>query len=159
MLIFAWGGCGYRLQGGGNLPLPNNRLCIQIFDNQTMETGLENTVATAMRYEFSRHGNIILTCGENIGGYMGGTLKSTRIETISRTGVADSMERRITLTMALGLTGADGELVWASGEMSANEAYAVTPNKIITEQNRGAALSALSKRLAETVYHRLISDF
>jgi hypothetical protein len=86
-------------------------------------------------------------------------MKSMRLETISRRGIADSLERRVTLTVDMHLTGTDGQVVWTSGEMSANEEYAVTPDKLNTEQNRGTAIFKLSKRVAETVYNHLISDF
>ena len=159
ILIVILGGCGYRFSGGGNLPLPNKRLCINIFENRTAETGLENAFTNAFIYEFSRHGNIALTCDEDSGGRLDGIVKSMRIQTISRKGIADSLERRVTLTVDVHLTGADGQVVWTSGEMSLNEEYAVTPDKLNTELNRGAAISELSKRFAETVYNRLIFDF
>ena len=151
--------CGYRFSGSGNLPGGIQTIAVEIFENRTPETGLENTVTNALIYEFSRHGNVVISCDGNVGGVLGGTLKSTRIETISRSGIADSTERRVTLKVDMRLTNSGGEIVWTSGEMTVNEEYAVDPDKLNTEQNRGDAFSALSKRLAETAYHRLMSGF
>jgi hypothetical protein len=82
-----------------------------------------------------------------------------RIETISRRGTHSSLERRVTVTVDLKLTGPDSRVIWSASGVSANEAYDVMPDKLATEQNRRNAISVLSKRLAERVYNRITGDF
>ncbi len=155
----AWVSCGYRFAGGGKFPGNVQNLFVDILENRTSETGIENTFTNDLIYEITRRKKVALTTGDRADAVLSGTIKGLTIETISRRGTLTSLERRVTVTVALQLTKSDGETVWSARNVSENEEYDVASNKLVTEQNRGNAILSLSKRLAENVYRRLTEDF
>ena len=82
-----------------------------------------------------------------------------RTDTITHKGAYTSLERRVTVSVDLKLENRSGKVIWTANGVSANEVYNVAADKQATEQNRRTAISKLSKRLAETIYHRLTEDF
>ncbi len=150
--------CGYSFSHDGHL-LPTKRLFIAILENRSGETGMENILTNDLIYEFSRRTNIVLTEKEAAEAVLSGVIKSMRIETIARTDIHTSAERRVMLTVDLNLVDSGGKIIWYSGEMTDSEAYRISPDKKKTEQNRKDALLNLSKRLAEKVYNDFAADF
>lgn len=150
--------CGYRFNNDER-SFPVKHLFIGILKNRSIETGMENMLTNDLIYEFSRRTTTVLTDKEDADAVLSGVIKSMRIETIARTDIHTSIDRRVMLTIDLNLVDREGKIIWSSGEMTESEAYGVTPDKRITEQNRKNALSDLSKRLAEKVYNDLASDF
>lgn len=149
--------CGYRFSGGGNLPGGIQRVFISQFDNRTSETGLENAITGDLRYEFIRYKRNATPDGADA--VLSGTVKSLRVETISRSGQHSSLERRVTLSLDLKLTDRSGRVVWSVGGLADSETYRVESSSQATDANRRRALAALSKRLAENIYYRLTEDF
>ena len=154
-----WMSCGYRFAGGGKFPGNVKNLFVDILENRTSETGIENTFTNDLIYEITRRKKVALTTSDRADAVLSGTIKALAIETISRRGTLTSLERRVTITVGLQLTQSDGEIIWSAQNVSENEEYDVTSNKQATEQNRRNAILALSKRLAENVYRRLTEDF
>ena len=149
--------CGYRFPGGGNLPTGVNKVFIEIFENRTNETGLENIITRDLIYEFTR--NKKWTTRDKADAVLSGVCESMRIETIARKDVLTGEERRVIITVALRLTDLDGGVVWSEKGMSGNEAYDVSANKQETDLNRRFAITLISTRLAQRVYSRLTDDF
>ena len=46
--------CGYRFAGTGNLPAGVESIFIEVLENRTAETGIENTFTNELIYEFTR---------------------------------------------------------------------------------------------------------
>jgi hypothetical protein len=149
--------CGYRFPGGGNLPTGVEKVFIEIFENRTNETGLENIITRDLIYEFTRNKKV--TTRNEADAILSGVCESMRIETIARKDVLTAEERRVIITVDLQLTGSDGRGIWSEKGMSGNEAYDVSANKQETERNRRVAITLISKRLSERVYSRLTDDF
>ncbi|MBW2539122.1 MAG: hypothetical protein JRE27_05915 [Deltaproteobacteria bacterium] len=149
--------CGYRFPGGGNLPNGVEKVFIEIFENRTNETGLENIITGDLIYEFIR--NKKETNRDEADAILSGVCESMRIETIARKDVLTAEERRVIIIVDLQLTGSDGRVIWSEKDMRGNEAYDVSANKQETEINRRFAITLISKRLAERVYSRLTDDF
>ncbi|MFC1814980.1 LPS assembly lipoprotein LptE [Thermodesulfobacteriota bacterium] len=149
--------CGYRFAGSGSFPAGIKKVFIVILKNRTAETGIENTITNDLRYEFIRYNRVVTR--DKADAILSGEVKSSRVETISRRGVQTSQERRVTVSVDLQLTDSNGRVVWSVQGISANEAFDVVSDKQAAEQNRRAAISALSKRLAENVYYRLTENF
>lgn len=156
-LLFS--GCGYHFAGGGSLPADIKSISISMLKNRTAETGVENVFTNDIIYEVTRDKKVRLTNTENADATLTGMIASMRTDTISRTGQYTSAERRVKVVVDLKLTDRDGQLIWSVKGLSANEEYDVASDKQVTEQNRQAAISELSKRLAETIYNRLTDDF
>jgi outer membrane lipopolysaccharide assembly protein LptE/RlpB len=151
--------CGYKFVGSGSFPAGVESVCISILENRTSETGMENVLTNDLIYEVTRGSKVALTSRDKADALLSGVIKSMSIQTISRTGTHSSLERRVRVAVDLKLTSPDGRVIWSARGVSANEAYDVAPDKLVTEQHRRDAISVLSKRLAETVYNRIIADF
>ena len=149
--------CGYRFSGSGSLPAGVQRVFISMLDNRTPETGLENTLTGDLRYEFIRYNRDAKP--DEADAVLSGTVKSLWVETVSRSGLHSSLERRVTVSVDLKLTNRNGRVVWSVAGLADNESYTVGSDSQATEFNKRRAISALSKRLAENIYYRLTEDF
>jgi outer membrane lipopolysaccharide assembly protein LptE/RlpB len=151
--------CGYKFAGGGSFPAGIKSICVVTLENRTSETGAENIFTNALIYEITRDNKVVLTSKDKADALLSGIIKSMNIKTISRTGTHSSLERRVTVTVDVKLTIPDGKVLWSANDIIVNEAYDVMPDKLATEQKRRDAISALSKRLAQSLYSRITDDF
>ena len=152
--------CGYRFSGKENLPAGVKRVFVTVFENRTMETGVEILFTDDIIQEFIRNRKDSLANSRTgADAILSGTVESIRIRTISSEGTHTPLKRRVWATISLKLTGSDGRIVWKKNGISESEPYDVMPLKQETEQNRRDALSVLSKKIAERVYFRLTDDF
>jgi outer membrane lipopolysaccharide assembly protein LptE/RlpB len=151
--------CGYQFAGGGNFPAGVTSLSINMFENRTAETGVENVFTNDIIYEVTRDKKVVLTSKNAADAILTGVIASMRTDTITHKGAYTSSERRVTVAVDLKLENRSGRVIWTANGVSANEVYNVAADKQATEQNRRTAISKLSKRLAETIYHRLTEDF
>ncbi len=78
---------------------------------------------------------------------------------IAHSSQSKTTQSRVVLGIALKLVDQKGKIIWAVNGINANQAYNVTNDKTLTEQNKKNAIQILSKRLAEKVYNRLTDDF
>lgn len=155
-LLFA---CGYRFSGGGDLPRGIRAVYVQMFDNRTAETGLENTITNDLIYELTRSGKVTVTDRERADAVLSGVIRALYIVTVARKSENAALERRVTVSVDLKLTDSDGKVVWSTKGFSANETYEVADAKLTTEKNKTDAIVALSKRLAERAFNRMTEDF
>jgi len=149
--------CGYRFSGSGSLPGGIQRVFITQLDNRTAETGLENTLTGDLRYEFIRYKRNANQAEADA--VLSGTIKSLRVETISRSGQNVSLERRVTVSVDLKLADRTGRIVWSVEGLADSESYRVESDSQATDVNKRKAVSVLSRRLAENIYYRLTEDF
>ena len=158
-LTVALAACGYQFSGSGDLPAGVQTIYIAVFENRTGEVGLENSLTNEVISEFVLKRKNSLRDINGAESILHGTIRSIRDETISRSGTNTPLERRVTVSVALLLKDRDGKTLWSAGNVSANEAYDVNTDKQVTEENRRQALDVLFRRLAETIYNRLMEDF
>lgn len=151
--------CGYRFAGGGALPGGIQTVAVDIFENRTSETGVEGIISNDIIFEFTRNGRSFTTQKARADAFLYGKIESIRTRSIARKSVHQAQERRVTMTIALKLSDTKGNLLWQSGSLSENEEYDVLEDKAATELNKRAAISALSKRLAEKVYYQMTDEF
>jgi len=151
--------CGYRFAGSGNLPEGIQTIAVEIFENRTAKTGLENVITNDLIYEFTRKGRSVKKNSKEADGILTGVIVSERITTISRQAQQSPLARRVEITVDLKLTGSDGEEKWSASGVSEFEEYDVSTGKEATETNKRQAIETLSKKLAEKVHNRLTDDF
>ena len=150
--------CGYRFAGSGSLPGGTRTIFVEVFENRTAETGIENIFTADLRYEFVR--NKMSATRSNAEGILSGVIRSLRVETIARSSQTVSQERRVTATVDLNLVDQDGKILWSVKGISDSEAYQVTADdKTTIDFNKQAAITRLSKRIGESVFYRLTDDF
>jgi len=162
ILLILWAffsACGYQFAGGGNFPAGITSVSINMFENRTAETGVENVFTNDLIYEVTRDKKVALTSTNTADAILVGVIASMRTDTITHKGAYTSLERRVAVSVDLKMEDRNGRVIWTAKGVSANEVYDVASDKQTTEQNRRTAISTLSKRLAETIYHRLTEDF
>lgn len=158
MVGITFSACGYRFAGSGNLPGGTKTIFVDVLDNRTAETGIENTFTADLRYEFVR--SKMAAKKETADGILSGTIRSLRVETISRRSQTVSQERRVTAALDLNLQDQDGKILWSVKGISDSEAYPVTADdKTAIDRNKREAIIKLSKKLAESIFYRLTDDF
>jgi outer membrane lipopolysaccharide assembly protein LptE/RlpB len=151
--------CGYRFAGSGSLPGGIQTIAIEILENRTAETGLENTITNDLIYEFSRRGRRVQKDSKKAEAVLTGVIVSERIATISRQAQQSALARRVQINVSLKLTGSDGEVKWSASGISEFQDYNVTTDKQANEISKRRAIEALSKKLAEKVFNRLTDNF
>jgi outer membrane lipopolysaccharide assembly protein LptE/RlpB len=159
VILLFFSACGYRFSGSGNLPGGIQTVAIEIFENRTTETGLENTITNNLIYEFSRKGRRVQKDSKKAEAVLTGVIESERITTISRQAQQSALARRVTIVVSLKLTGSDGGVKWSASGVSAFQDYNVTTDKQANEISKRRAIENLSKKLAEKVYNRLTDNF
>ena len=151
--------CGYRFSGGGSFPDGIKTVFVEVFVNNTSETGIEQKFTDDLIYEITRNGSVNFTAKESAEGIISGIIVSSSIETVSPRGVTEASERSVKIRVDLKLTRPDGKVVWSAKGVTANEAYQVALTNQQTEENKRAAIDIISEELAERVLNRLTSDF
>ena len=159
LLWFLFSACGYQFTGGGSLPSGITSISIEMFENRTSETGVENIITNDLIYEFTIHEQVVVTGSDKADAILTGVVKSISERTISHKGEYTSDERRVKLKLDLQLTDKSGGVIWSAKDISDNEAYKVSSTKQVTERNKKVAIKRLSKRLAESIYNSLTADF
>jgi hypothetical protein len=158
VLCFSLNSCGYRFSRG-RLPEGVKSICIQVFANNTGESGIEVLFTNDVIYEFMNSGNVKITGGEDADAILSGTVKSMRIQGITHDPEQSSLERRVTINLDLKFENKTITRVQFLKDVSESQAYKVESDKSDTENNRRDAIEKISKRLAATIYNRLTSDF
>ena len=159
VILLFFSACGYRFSGSGNLPGGIQTVAIEIFENRTTETGLENIITNDLIYEFSRKGRRVQKDSKKADAVLTGVIESERITTISRRAQQSAIARRVTIVVSLKLTGSDGGVKWSASDVSEFQDYNVTTDKQANEISKRRAIEDLSKKLAEKVYNRLTDNF
>ena len=152
--------CGYRFGEQGGFPGDTERLFVNVLENRTQETGVENIVTAALLSELTlRKTNNLARGLDNADVVLSGVVEEVAIRTIATRTRDTAGERRVTVTIALKLTKQDGNVVWSTQSLSDNEGYSVVADNERTDQNRRDAIRVLSRRMAEKVVNRLSDDF
>lgn len=152
--------CGYRFSGGGTLPAGIETVSISTFTNKTSMVGIENIITSDIIYEFNRGDKVTLSSSpQSADASISGAVNLMRIDTVSRRASNRSLERKVTVYVALTLKDRNGKIIKSIREISDNEVFEVAQDKIKTEANRRRAVKNLSPRLAEKIFNRLTEDF
>ncbi|MCX5881076.1 MAG: LPS assembly lipoprotein LptE [Deltaproteobacteria bacterium] len=158
LLPVLWG-CSYRFSGTGSLPSGVTRIYVSVIENKTSEAGIERYITDDLITEFILRRKDVLSRQEEAEGILSGSIDSIQNTTIAHSSQSISTQRRVILGITLKLVDQKGKIIWAVNGINANQAYNVTDDKTLTEQNKKTAIQILSKRLAEKVFNRLTDDF
>jgi outer membrane lipopolysaccharide assembly protein LptE/RlpB len=152
-------GCSYRFSGTGSLPSGITRIYVCVIENKTSDMGIEKYITDDLINEFILRRKDMLSRQEEAEGVLSGSIEYIRDMPIAHSSQSKSTQRRVVLGITLKLVDQKGKIIWAVNGINANQAYKVTEDKTLTEQNKKAAIQILSKRLAEKIYNRLTDDF
>ena len=153
-------GCGYRFPGSGSFPKGVNHIFIEVLENKTNETGVENIVTRILINEFVlRERNSIAGNIRDADSILSGSVSKITIHTITALGRDSAAERRVTVSVNLNLADKDGKVIWKARGLSDDQAYSVSEDKNLTEINKREAIGLASRRIAERALNRLTDDF
>jgi hypothetical protein len=159
-LMLAQGGCGYRFESAGTIPDGLEPIFIQNFENRTNELNLETTVTQAFVSYFTRRDPSALAANAvEARVLMRGVIRSIELQTISTRGRDIAGERRVTLSVDIQLVRPDGSVAWDVQNLTDNDAFAVTNDKLLNDDRQRATLLFVAGRMAERFYSRLVGEF
>jgi len=147
--------CGYRLAGdassssGASGEGLGRSVFVNVFDNDTIESGLSVMVSNAFSKRFSAGGRFIPDrTGADL--TLSGRVASLADASSARKAGGDSVERTLRMTVAVSLSDKAGKVVFHHSSLADFENYTVLPgDTLTTEQNRQNALARLAGRLAQ----------
>jgi len=152
--------CGYKFAGTGHLPSGIRSTYIEVMENRSGETGIENTITNDLIYEFIRSGNTVSKDKMKADAILSGSIADLHIDAVTHKSAHSALEGRVTVLLDIKLTSSEGDIIWSAKGVSADQTYDIVANNTLaTEQKRRTAIKALSKRLAEAVYDNLTTDF
>lgn len=160
--IVAASACGYQFAGQGQFPKGVQHIFIEVFENQTSQTGIEREVTNQVIFEFTRQRDKSLANNSReADAILKGVIRSIRTQTIARVGTELASQREVVMTVDLRLLQQGvGKVIWAANGVTDREAYDVVENsKLVTDQNENLAISRLSERISERIFSRLTNDF
>jgi len=160
--IVAVSACGYRFAGQGQFPKGVQHIFIEVFENQTSQSGIEREVTNQVIFEFTRQRQKNLaSSARDADAVLKGVIRSVSTRTISRVGTELASQREVVMTVDLRLIQQGvGKVLWSANGLSDKEAYDVVENsKLATDQNENLAISKLSERISERIFSRLTNDF
>ena len=159
ILIAVLTACGYRFAEQEGFPGGTRRLFVNVFQNRTQETGVENIITAALLSELTlRKTDELVSSMDHADVALSGVVEEVAVGTIARKKDTAS-ERRVTVTVSVKLAKPEGDVVWATKGFSDNEGYRVDDNPERTDQNRRVAIGLLSRRIAEKIVNRLSDNF
>ena len=153
-LLFLMTGCGYTLVGQGNLPDHIKTIAIPVFENTTLEEGIEQSITNAAVQEFVRGGKVKLVSEDKADAVLTGKIISYKTEGVQYQNVDDKTEiTTYKLTVAVNVELKDlvnDTVLWKSDGLSEDQDYEGGPLIGATEEkdNESEALSVIAKDLA-----------
>ncbi|MFZ5562476.1 MAG: LPS assembly lipoprotein LptE [Thermodesulfobacteriota bacterium] len=158
--VFQTAGCGYRLAGSGQMPGQVRSVCIHVFENRTAQSDAGSLFSSSLIYEFTRRGSVALVSEAEAEAQLKGIVTAITTSTLSHRDAYASSEMRVQMRVEARLEGPGGRVLWTSGPMTGKETYDVSGGAAYaTEENKKAAITRLSEKMAESMYNRMTADF
>jgi outer membrane lipopolysaccharide assembly protein LptE/RlpB len=152
--------CGYKFAGTGSLPKGIKSIYINMLENASSETGIENVITNDLIYEFTRINKNLVTNPGNADAELSGKISEVSTNTVSHVNSYTTQERRVRVNVKIRLSSKGGNVIWGPNDISGSETFDVQQgDKHRTDQNRKEAIKTLSKRLAEKIYNRMTENF
>ncbi len=151
--------CGYRFEGGGYLKETVKQVTIQVFKNQSMETGADLTFTNALIQEIIEKTDTRVVDGQNADILIKGIVKNISFNTLSRSTSESVLERRISATVDVQMVSKDGGIIWSVADFATHENYTVSENQITDDSNKRQAVEKIAQRTAEKLVSKLLINF
>ncbi|MFN7952545.1 MAG: LptE family protein [bacterium] len=182
-LVASVGACGYQFQGTGNaLPSDVKTVAIPIFRNDSDLEGVELDFTEALIQQFVRGRQVrIVDDVADANAVVKGLVRRVRVRAVSFSETDEALEAQMTVVLSVSLERArDGKVLWADNGVSDKEEFAVTADAVvtrspefigrsstfnnlddieITQEESAAAIERLSRRMAKSIYSRMLEDF
>ncbi|OAQ21259.1 LPS assembly lipoprotein LptE [Thermosulfurimonas dismutans] len=162
ILVLFLNACGYRLREKPPGFRPEwQTLYVEIFKNRTAETELGVYLSEALRRRFARSGFVKLAASPTKADLViGGEVKSLSVGGISYNTYTETLERRVSVTLAVDMRTRDGQIIWQNRNLSRYENYPVEGTSSgVLDPGKEEALRKLSEDLADIIYHQITASF
>jgi hypothetical protein len=154
-------GCGYHFAGaGGQPPGDIESIAIENLQNRTAEIGLETLFTNAILNQFIRWKRLEVRPKNEAEAVLGGSIYRIRTTDVSHLAPKETLETRVTVTLAVVLKKADSDdVLWQNPALSYFEEYVETGEALATNRLRREALSKIADFLAEKIHNDIFLDF
>lgn len=156
LLTFFLSGCGYTLVGQGSLPAHINAIAIPMFENLTLEQGIEDVLTQAMIDAYVRGGKVQLVAESAADALLLGTVQGYNDEeAIEFNDQNDPLKYRLAITLDVELRDLTTDTtLWQSDGMQETADFLGGPDYNLAEENENkqAALAELAEDVASKVF-------
>ena len=154
--LFLLAGCGYTLVGRGSLPRHIKTIAIPIFNNITLEQGVEDVLTQAVIDVYVRGGKVQLVVEDEADAILLGTItahSSDEVVTYNDNNEAASYRLAVTIDVEMRDLVND-EILWQVEELAENEDFLGGPDidPAQERENERQVLEQLAKDFAERIF-------
>ena len=156
LALFWMSGCGYKLVGQGSLPKHIQKVAIPIFENTTLEKGVEDPITQAIIDVYVKGGKVRLVSETEADAILRGKIRSYNSKEVSAYNERNEIAS-YKLTVAVDVELQDltnNEVLWKTENLAGSADFPGGPDVDITKEqdNEEIALQTVAKDLAERVW-------
>ena len=156
LTLIGMAGCGYTLVGQGSLPKHIKTVAIPVFENTTLEKGVEDVLTKAVIDVYISGGKVRLVSEGEADALLRGKIRSYNArEAVTYNDSNEVSSYRLTVTLDLELQDLTrNEVFWKTENLSGNVTFDGGPDVDVTTQqgNEEKALKTVAKDLAERIW-------
>lgn len=153
-------GCGYRMvEKETHLPPGLTSIAVPTFVNQTFEPGIEVPFTHGFLREFIRDQRVKVTARDEADSILEGVIKSFYFYSVAYDRSATALEYRASVVIDVTLKKRNGEILWREKDLSDHRTYRTSPDILVTESNKAAAIQSLGRFMAERIRNRFFYHF
>lgn len=158
--LITLGACAYNFAVNTNILQGNiKKICIQIPANNTYLTGFEIQLTNDLIDEFLRRNINCHNDCDKAEALLSGKIISAEINSVSKTGIGDSLEKQIHLSLDINLRNKKDEIIWFNNNLKESESFKTSTEIENTLKNKKQALERLSKKISENIFSQLTENF
>jgi hypothetical protein len=153
-------GCGYRFVDAAPAAAPGNpaagRIEIGVFENRSVEAGLERMLTDALLEEFTRRGQLRPVRSGAAGYALSGEVREVRVYPSSVSSISLELENTLEMVLWVELRRGNGrELVWRHEALVLREVYTTSADAQVRDTNKEQAMRRLASELARRIHDEL----
>jgi outer membrane lipopolysaccharide assembly protein LptE/RlpB len=153
--LFWLSGCGYTLVGRGSLPKHIKTIAIPVFENETLEEGIEEVITQAIIDVYVRGGKVRLVSETEADAILRGKVRSYNPdEALTYNDLDEVLSYKLTVTVDIEMQGiTNDEILWQQENLSEDADFEAGPDFSLAERqdNEEEALEQLAEELAQRI--------
>jgi outer membrane lipopolysaccharide assembly protein LptE/RlpB len=153
--LFWLSGCGYTLVGQGSLPKHIKTIAIPVFENETLEEGIEEVITQAIIDVYVRGGKVRLVSETEADAILRGKIRSYNPdEALTYNDLDEVLSYKLTVTVDIEMQDlTNDEILWQQENLSEDTDFEAGPDFSLAERqdNEEEALEQLAEELAERI--------
>ncbi len=157
--ILVWG-CGYHLVGKEtHLPPGISSIAVPTFVNKTLEPGIEIPFTQAFLNEFILDRRVKVVDRKEADSVLEGVIHYYEFHAVSFDRSGQALEYQTSVKADLVLKRRGGEILWREKDLTETRWYRTSPNVLLNEANKDAALQQIGQLMAERIRNRFFFNF